>query len=226
MKQLLAIFLFFLTVGTASAAETALAGNSTGIPTETQKTSKRTARKTAKDGKMLYSNRDVSHYDYTMENGDTITVVYVNRVFCFAKPMDMSKHWKLVRDFRKVYPLALVAKDKMAGFEEELLKLPTRKAQKEYSKNVEKQLVEEYTPQMKRMTVNQGKILVRLIDRETEMTSYDIVKEFRGGFVAGFWQGIAKIFGHNLKDEYDPADRDRMIEQCIMMYNAGLLPEY
>ncbi len=52
------------------------------------------------------------------------------------------------------------------------------------------------------------------------------MKEFRGGFVAGFWQGIAKIFGHNLKDEYDAAERDRMIEQCIMMYNAGLLPEY
>ncbi len=67
---------------------------------------------------------------------------------------------------------------------------------------------------------------MRLIDRETDQTSYEIVKEFRGGFVAGFWQGIARIFGHNLKDEYDALERDRLIEQCIMMYNAGLLPEY
>ncbi len=179
------------------------------------------------DKKTQYSRRDVSHYDFEVDkNGDTTTVVYVNRVFCFSKPMDMSKHWKLVRDFRKVYPLALVAKEKMSLYEEEILKQPTKKAQREYSKQIEKQLVAEYTPELKRMTVNQGKILLRLIDRETDKTSYDIVREFRGGFVAGFWQGIARMFGHNLKDEYDAVDRDRMIEQCIMMYNAGLLPEY
>lgn len=177
--------------------------------------------------KTQYSRRDVSHYDYEVDRrGDTTAVVHVNRVYCFSRPMDMSKHWKLVRDFRKVYPLALVAHEKMAGFEEQLLALPTRKAQREFAKQTERSLVAEYTPTMKRMTVSQGKILVRLIDRETDMTSYDIVREFRGGFTAGFWQGIARIFGHNLKDEYDAADRDRMIEQCIMMYNAGLLPEY
>ncbi len=180
-----------------------------------------------KERKVQYANRDVSHYEFNLEpNGDTTTVVYVNRVYCFAKPMDMSKHWRLVRDFRKVYPLAQIAKEKMSGFEEQILAQPTRKKQRELSKKIEKELVAEYTPTMKRMTVNQGKILVRLIDRETDMTSYDIVKEFRGGFVAGFWQGIARIFGHNLKDQYDAADRDRMIEQCLMMYNAGLLPEY
>jgi hypothetical protein len=138
----------------------------------------------------------------------------------------MSKHKKLVRDFRRVYPLAEVARQTMEGFEEELMALPTRKEQREFSKRVEKELVEQYTPTLRRMTVSQGKILVRLIDRETEQTSYDIVREFRGGFVAGFWQGIARVFGHNLKDEYDPAERDRMIEQCIILYNAGLLPEY
>lgn len=185
------------------------------------------AKRKPRTGKLQYSGRDVSHYGYEVgRGGDTTTVVYANRVYCFSKPMDMSEHWKLVRDFRKVYPLALVAKDKMGDFEQELLALPDRKSQREYAKRVEKELIAEYTPTLKRMTVSQGKILVRLIDRETEMTSYDIVKEFRGGFTAGFWQGIARIFGHNLKDEYDAADRDRMIEQCILMYNAGLLPEY
>ncbi len=140
--------------------------------------------------------------------------------------MDMSRNRKLVRDFRAVYPLAEVARQTMAGFEEKLLALPTRRAQRQFSKRTEKELVAQYTPTMKRMTVSQGRILVRLIDRETDQTSYDIVREFRGGFVAGFWQGIARIFGHNLKDEYDPAERDRMIEQCILLYNAGLLPEY
>jgi hypothetical protein len=175
---------------------------------------------------MQYSWRDVSHYDFQMEGRDTVTVVYVRRVYCFSKPVDMSRHRKLVRDFRKVYPLALVAKQKMATFEAELVTLPTKKAQREFSRRVEKELIAEYTPTLKRMTVSQGRILLRLIDRETEYTSYAIVKEFRGGFVAGFWQGIAKIFGHNLKDEYDPAERDRLIEQCVSLYEAGLLPNY
>ncbi len=170
------------------------------------------------------SQRGISHYTFEIEpNGDTLAIINLMRVHCFSNPVDMSKHRKLVRDFRRVYPLAQVARQTMAGFEQELLALPTRKAQREFSKRTEKALVEQYTPTMKRMTVSQGKILVRLIDRETEMT---LVKEFRGGFVAGFWQGIARIFGHNLKDEYDPAERDRIIEQCIMLYNVGLLPEY
>jgi hypothetical protein len=161
------------------------------------------------------------------EKGDTLgRVTLLPTVYCFSKPIDMSKHKKLVRDFRRVYPLAQVARRTMAGFEEELLALPTRQEQREFSKRTEKALVEQYTPTLKRMTVSQGKILVRLIDRETDQTSYEIVREFRGGFTAGFWQGIARIFGHNLKDEYDPEERDRLIEQCIILYEAGLLPEY
>jgi hypothetical protein len=175
-----------------------------------------------------YSLRDISHYVVERNaQGDTVAVgIHLNRVYCFSKPMDMSRHRKLVRDFRAVYPLAEVARQTMAGFEEKLLALPTRKAQREFSKQTEKELVAQYTPTLKRMTVSQGRILVRLIDRETDQTSYQIVREFRGGFVAGFWQGVARIFGHNLKDEYDPVERDRMIEQCILMYDAGLLPEY
>ncbi len=185
-------------------------------------------RATRANRRTAYSSRDVSHIEIERDDrGDTVGVgIYLNRVYCFAKPMDMSKHRKLVRDFRAVYPLAEVARQTMAGFEEQLLALPTRKAQRQFSKRTEKELVSQYTPTMKRMTVSQGRILVRLIDRETDQTSYDIVREFRGGFVAGFWQGVARIFGHNLKDEYDPVERDRMIEQCILMYNAGLLPEY
>lgn len=186
--------------------------------------SERASRSTPKG----YSTRDVSHYEIERNAaGDTVAIgVHLNRVYCFARPLDMSRHRRLIRDFRKVYPLALVARQTMAGFEEQLLALPTRKAQRQFSKKTEKELVAQYTPTLKRMTVSQGKILLRLIDRETDHTSYAIVKEFRGGFVAGFWQGIARIFGHNLKDEYDPAERDRLIEQCIMLYNAGLLPEY
>ncbi len=175
-----------------------------------------------------YSQRDVSHYEVERnEQGDTVALgIYLNRVYCFSRPIDMSRHRRLVRDFRKVYPLAAVARQTMEGFEERLLALPTRREQRAFSKQTEKELVAQYAPTLKRMTVSQGRILVRLIDRETNQTSYEIVREFRGGFVAGFWQGMARIFGHNLKDEYDPVERDRLIEQCILLYEAGLLPEY
>jgi hypothetical protein len=187
------------------------------------------ARRAARDGrKATYRSEDISHFDvHRDERGDTVGLdIYLNRVYCFSHPIDMSRHRKLVRDFRKVYPLAEVARQTMAGFEEQLLALPNRRAQREFSRRTEKELIAQYTPTLKRMTVSQGKILLRLIDRETDKTSYEIVREFRGGFVAGFWQGVARVFGHNLKDEYDPVERDRVIEQCILMYNAGLLPEY
>ncbi len=194
------------------------------------------AREAARAGKQAANQarratvrrNDVAQIDVTTDSrGDTVAItLHLVPVPVFSKPVDMSQHKKLVRDFRKVYPLAIVARQKMAGFEEQLLALPTRKEQRRFSKATEKALVAEYEPTMRRMTVSQGRILVRLIDRETEMTSHAIIKEFRGGFVAGFWQGVARIFGHNLKDEYDPAERDRLIEQCISMYNAGLLPNY
>jgi hypothetical protein len=190
--------------------------------------SRRAERRAARTPSRGYNNRNISHYEIERgPQGDTIGVgIHLNSVYCFSNPVDMSRYRRLVRDFRAVYPLALVARRTMAGFEEQLLALPTRKEQREFSKRTEKQMVAEYTPTMRRMTVSQGRVLVRLIDRETNRTSYDIVREFRGGFTAGFWQGIARIFGHNLKDEYDPVERDRVIEQCIILYNAGLLPEY
>ena len=107
--------------------------------------------------------------------------------------------------------------------EEELCRLPTKKAQKAYTRQVYNQIKEEYTPVLKHMTRTQGKVLLKLIDRETEYTAYEVLKEFRGGFVAGFWQGVSRIFGQNLKSEYDKQNEDRMIEQIVIYYEAGLL---
>jgi len=112
---------------------------------------------------------------------------------------------------------------KMATMEEELCRLPTKKAQKEYIKQIYHEIKDEYTPVLKHMTRTQGRVLLKLIDRETEYTAYEVLKEFRGGFVAGFWQGVSKIFGQNLKSEYDREGEDRMIEQIVIYYEAGLL---
>lgn len=158
-----------------------------------------------------------------VERGDSIQNIEILPVYVFRRPADLRQYQRMVTAVKKVYPIAKYARRRMAEMEEILLTLPTRKAQRAYTKQIEKQIKEEYTPVLKKMTRSQGKILLKLIDRETEYTSYEIVREFRGGFVAGFWQGVAKIFGANLKTEYDRDGEDKILEQIVLLYEAGLL---
>ncbi len=157
-----------------------------------------------------------------VEQGDSVQNIAVLPIYVFRRPADLRKYQRMVIAVKKTYPIAKVARQRMAEMEEKLLTLPTRKAQKAYTKQVEQQIKEEYTPVLKKMTRSQGKVLLKLIARETEYSSYEIVREFRGGFTAGFWQGVAKIFGANLKTEYDREDEDRMLEQIVTLYEAGL----
>ena len=163
------------------------------------------------------------HQEWCVEKGDSVPLVHILPVYVFSRPVDLRRYRKLVDAVKKVYPIARIAKAKMAAMEEELCRLPTKKAQKAYIRQVYNQIKEEYTPVLKHMTRTQGKVLLKLIDRETEYTAYEVLKEFRGGFVAGFWQGVSRIFGQNLKSEYDKQNEDRMIEQIVIYYEAGLL---
>ena len=163
------------------------------------------------------------HQEWSVENGDSIAVIHILPVYKYSKPVDLRRYQKLVRAVKKVYPIAKKAREEMQAMEEEMCALPTKAAQKKYVKGVEERIKEEYTPVLKKMTRYEGKILVKLIDRETEYTAYEIVKDFRGGFVAGFWQGIAKLFGQNLKTGYDKTGEDRLIEQVITYYELGWL---
>lgn len=163
------------------------------------------------------------HQEWTVERGDSIPLVHILPVYVFSRPVDLRRYRRLVDAVKKVYPIAKIARAKMATMEAELTRLPTKKAQKEYIKQVYHEIKEEYTPVLKRMTRTQGRVLLKLIDRETEYTAYEVLKEFRGGFVAGFWQGVSKIFGQDLKSQYDKDGEDRMIEQIVIYYEAGLL---
>ena len=111
----------------------------------------------------------------------------------------------------------------MATMESELLALPNKKQQKLYIKGIEKRLIREYTPVLKKMTIYDGSVLLKLIDRQTDDTAFDIIKEFRGGFEAGLWQALAKMFGNNLKTDYDPEKDDVLLEQIVVLYEKGLL---
>lgn len=169
-------------------------------------------------------NRGYWHKEWGRdENGDSIAVIHMLPVYVFNRGIDRRRWYKLVQAVKKVYPVAQAARLKMAEMEGELSRLPTKRAQKAYIKSVYDEIKQEYTPVLKHMTRTQGRVLLKLIDRETDYTAYEILKEFRGGFVAGFWQTVSRIFGQNLKSEYDEQGEDRMIEQIVVYYEAGLL---
>lgn len=159
----------------------------------------------------------------TIENGDSVAVVHILPVRKYARKRDMRRYAKLIRAVKKVYPIAQEAKREMALMEEDLRRLPSKRDRELYTKGIQKMIIKKYTPVLKKMTVYDGRVLLKLIDRETEYTAFEIVKEFRGGFVAGFWQAMARLFGNNLKLEYDPDGSDKMLEQIVVYYEAGLL---
>ena len=164
------------------------------------------------------------HQEWTTDRGgDSIATIHMTPLYKYNRGIDARRYYRLIRTIKKVYPLAQIARREMSNMEDELRRLPTKKEQHAYVKGIEKRIVEQYTPLIKRMTLYEGKILCKLIDRETEFTAYEIIREFRGRFTAGFWQGIARIFGNNLKLEYNNKGEDKMLEQIVLYYEAGLL---
>jgi hypothetical protein len=130
---------------------------------------------------------------------------------------------RLVLNLKKVHPYAVIVRERLGQVNNELAAIKDEKERKKYLKEVEKNVLGEFEDDMRNMTITQGKLLIKLIDRETRNTSYELIKEYRGGLSAAFWQGIARIFGTNLKAEYDPYGEDALIELIIMDIEAGLL---
>ena len=130
-------------------------------------------------GAQAQGGRVFWHQEWTVEKGDSIPLVHVLPVYVFSRPVDLRRYRRLVDAVKKVYPIAQIAKAKMATMEEELCRLPTKKAQKEYIKQIYHEIKDEYTPVLKHMTRTQGRVLLKLIDRETEYTAYEVLKEFR-----------------------------------------------
>lgn len=167
--------------------------------------------------------RGVVGIRYEVQGSDSLQVLDLMRIVVYSRPADMRKYARLVRNVKKVYPIAKEAHKRLVALEAELLNMERKGVQREHIRRVERQIVKEYTPVLKNMTFSQGKILIKLIDRQTEKTSYEILKEFRGGFRAALWQGLASLFDANLKESYDKDGEDKMIEQIITLYEAGLI---
>lgn len=133
------------------------------------------------------------------------------------------RYRKMIYNIKKAYPYAQVAGIKLKELDDHLVTIQNEKEQKLYIDQAEKEIMKEFEKEVKRLTITQGIILVKLIDRETGRTSYQVIKELKGGFTAFFWQGIARIFGNNLKTEYDPDDQDKVMEDIIRGIEAGFI---
>ena len=162
-------------------------------------------------------------YWSTDGRGDSVLYVTLVPVNIYHRKRDLKNYERMVRAVKKVYPLAIEAAKRMENLDEELAKLDKRSDRKAYTKAIEDALKQEITPMLWKMTRYEGKILLKLIDRETNHTVFGIIKDFRSGFTAGFYQAIAKLFGNNLKLEYDPTGEDEMLEQIVIYYKAGIL---
>lgn len=134
-----------------------------------------------------------------------------------------KQYYRLVQRVKKVYPYALKANELLIKHEPEYIRLKTDREKRKLMKKIEEQLLAKYKDDLKKMSINDGKVLIKLIDRETGRTSYSIIRDFRGGIAAVFWQGIARIFSNNLKDEYDPYGEDVLIEEIVTMIESGYL---
>jgi hypothetical protein len=163
-----------------------------------------------------------------IEGEDTIPMIELPELRVFDhRDLDYlylkRKYRRLIRNVKRAYPYSKIAAVRLKELDEELAEITNEKDQKEYIKKAEKEIMGHFEKEIRQLTVTQGIILVKLIDRETGRTSYQVIRELRGSITAFFWQGIARIFGNNLKAEYDPEGADKVIEDIVRGIEAGFI---
>ncbi len=161
-------------------------------------------------------------------DGDTVPRIWLNTVYVddvrkFKSKRQRRKYNHLKYHVKKVYPYAKLAGQLYIKYEDSLALASTHKQRKKFYKQIERELRHEYEEELKKMTVTQGRILIKLVDREIGQTSYEVVKELRSTITAFFWQSLARLFGHDLKAEYDPKGRDRDIENIVVAIERGFI---
>lgn len=161
-------------------------------------------------------------------DGDTVPVFWIAEVRITAPITFKSKGqaitWtKLVKNVKRVYPYARLASKKMKEYNELLRPVESKRERKKMVNEMQDDLFAEFEQEVKSLTISQGKILVKLIDRETGYPTFDIIKEYKGSIMAGFWQIAGSIFGYNLKETYEPYGKDKEIETIVIMIENGTI---
>lgn len=160
--------------------------------------------------------------------GDTIPSITLKNIYIYPKLRFKNKRQeryynKLVRDVKKTLPLAKEIKNAVLETYEYMETLPNTKAREKHMKMVEKGLKQQYTARMKKLTFSQGKLLIKLVNRECNQSSYELVRAFMGPLKAGFYQAFAALFGASLKKEYHPEDDDKLVERVVTLVENGQL---
>ena len=163
-----------------------------------------------------------------IQDGDTIPVIdlaptVIESRWTARDRKQMERYDRLTRNVAKVYPYARLTGDLLREYEHDLAQIRKDNDQELYVKLAEAELRAEFEAEVKDLTVSQGKLLIKLIDRETGHTSYDLVKQLRGSFTAFVWQGMVRIFGHDLRGTYDPVGDDHLVELIVQRIERGEL---
>ncbi|SFF01377.1 DUF4294 domain-containing protein [Thermophagus xiamenensis] len=163
-----------------------------------------------------------------VSGSDTVPHVMLSEVkivprWRFRNKRERRVYSRLVRNIKVTLPYAKIAAAKLEEINAHLAQLESEKERKEYLRVAEKKLFQEFEQPLRKLSFSQGRLLIKLIDRETGDTSYNLIKEYKGSFSAFFWQSVARLFGSNLKAEYDAEREDRMIEHIIIMIENGML---
>jgi hypothetical protein len=163
-----------------------------------------------------------------IRDNDTLPIVELPAVTVYQRKdfeyLYLKRRYRrLIVNVKKAYPYAQIAGLSLKALDDTLATMSSEKARREWVNQAEKDIMNQFEKDVRRLTVTQGIILVKLIDRETGNTSYQVIKDLKGGLTAFFWQGIARIFGNNLKAEYDAEGDDRVIEDIVLGIEAGFI---
>jgi hypothetical protein len=174
----------------------------------------------------LQTKPEVQWVEACVYQGDTIPFVQLRNIYIypplkFKTQKEWQDYYRLVYNVKKIVPLSIIIHNTIIETYEYLQTLPTEKARKAHLKRVEKGLKDQYTAQLKRLSYTQGKLLIKLIDRECNQSSYEIIKVFMGSFRAGFYQTFASLFGVSLKKEYNAEKDDALTERVITLAENG-----
>lgn len=167
---------------------------------------------------------------YIVDGKDTVFVdeIRASKVYSRVprqKGREWRKYYRLVHNFSKAYPYALVAKKLVVEADSIIAADRLKGAKREkYISKVQTELFEVFEGQMRKLTVSQGALIMKLVDREVGKSSYNIIKGYKSGATAAFWQGIAKIFGSDLKKPYDPEGEDKAVEELVQIWEDGDFP--
>ena len=223
----------FRNIAAAFTAVVLLAGGATDCHAQLFKKKKKEKEKvTVEQVRPTPAPKQEGVLEFIVEGNDTIYIdqIRASKVYSRLPKMkgrEWRQYYRLVHNFSKAYPYALVAKKLVVEADSVIVADNLKGVKREkYINKVQKELFSVFESQMRSLTVSQGALIMKLIDREVGKSSYNIIKGYKSGITAGFWQGIAKMFGSDLKKPYDPDGEDAATEELVQIWEAGDFPAF